>query len=216
MGNRYSQAFITIIAAGGSNANAGLPGVRSRPRKIAQGAECVQNMILVNELCQLEDIIEPSYRNTRGCIYQEGLLSKRCIIFCKTQVFLRCNQAVYKEDSGMRNVVVWGNRASKFRAERQPIWRSYQKAVDEYTKRSLSGDSDAVNAFRGIADLLQVAFKGDFLFGLPETELDIALLWQPVSSNCRRFRCFQAGAGLDGLARGNTRGQNNKSMTFQG
>ena len=186
MGKIYRQALLTIVAATGSDANAGLPGVQARPRKIAQRAEYVQNMVLVNELCQLEDIIEPSYWNTRGWTYQEAQLSKRCIIICKTHIFFRCNQVVHKEDSGTRNVAVRGDRASKIRAERQPIWRSYQKAVAEYTKRSLSDDSDAVYAFQGIADLLQAAFKGDFLFGLPETELDIALLWQPASLIRRR------------------------------
>ena len=186
MGNIYSQALLTIIAASGNDANAGLPGVQARLRKSAQRVECVQNIVLVNELCQLEDIIEPSYWNSRGWTYQEGQLSKRCIIFCKTHIFFRCNRVLYKEDSGTRNVASRGDRARKIRVERQPIWRSYQKAVAEYTKRFLSDHSDALNAFRGIADLLQAAFKGDFLYGLPETELDIALLWQPASLIRRR------------------------------
>lgn len=186
MGNIYSQALLTIIAASGSDANAGLPGVQARPRKSAQRVEYVQNMVLVNELCNLRDIIEPSYWNSRGWTYQEAQLSNRCIIFCKTHVFFRCNQVLFKEDSGTRNVAARGDRARRIRAERQPIWRSYQKAIAEYTKRSLSDESDAVNAFRGLADLLQAAFKGDFLFGLPETELDFALLWQPASLIRRR------------------------------
>ncbi len=186
MGNIYSQALITITAASGSDANAGLPGVRTRSRKSAQRAECVQGLVLVNELCQLEDIIEPSYWNTRCWTYQEAKLSKRCIVFCETHIFFQCNRVTYKEDSGIRNVAIRGDRASKIRAERQPVWRSYQKAVSEYTRRFLSDDSDAVNAFQGIADLLQAAFKGDFLCGLPETELDIALLWQPASLIRRR------------------------------
>lgn len=186
MGNIYSQAFMTIIAASGSDANAGLPGVREKSRKTAQKAEHVQGMVLVNELCRLRDVVEPSYWNTRCWTYQEGLLSTRCIFFGETHIFFQCNRVLYKEDSGTRNVAVLGDRALKIRVERQSIWGSYEKAVAQYTKRSLSDDSDAVNAFQGIADLLQAAFKGDFLCGLPETELDIALLWQPASLIQRR------------------------------
>ena len=186
MGNVYSQALFTIVAASGSDASAGLPGVRAFSRHSTQHIECVQGMVLANELLPLEDIMTQSYWNTRGWTYQEKELCKRFLIFWKTHVFFQCNRTVYKEDSGLRNHAIRGGRALRIRGERQPIWNSYRRAVVEYTKRTLSYDSDVVNAFQGIASLLQLAFKGDFLFGLPETELDIALLWQPTSVIRRR------------------------------
>ena len=186
MGNIYSQALVTIIAASGSNANAGLPGVRAFSRNSAQRIECVQGIILANELLKLEDIIGQSYWNTRAWTFQEKELCSRCLIFCDTHIFFQCNQIVFKEDSGLRDHAIKGDLARKIRQERQPIWNSYRRAVIKYTKRTMSNQSDAVNAFQGIASLLQPAFKGDFLFGLPETELDIALLWQPSSPIRRR------------------------------
>lgn len=186
MGNIYSQALLTIVAASGSNANAGLPGVRAFSRNSIQRTECVQGMILANELPQLQDIIEQSYWNTRCWTYQEKELCRRCLIFCETHIFFQCNRTVFKEDSGLRDHAIAGERAKRIREERQPVWNSYRRAVIEYTKRTISDESDVVNAFQGIASLLQPAFKGDFLFGLPETELDIALLWQPNSLIRRR------------------------------
>lgn len=186
MGNIYSQALFTIVAASGNNANAGLPGVRAFSRDRTQRTECIQGMVLANELPQFEDVIKQSYWNTRGWTFQENQLCKRHLMFCKTHVFFECNRTVFKEDSGVRNHAIFGGRALRIRAERQPNWNSYRRAVVEYTKRTLSDDSDALNAFQGIASLLQPAFKGDFLFGLPETELDIALLWQPDSHVRRR------------------------------
>ena len=186
MGNVYRGALLTIIAASGNHANVGLPGVRAFSRNHMQRAECVQGMTLVNELPLLKDIIETSFWNTRCWTYQENQLSDRFLLFCKTHVFFQCNQVTFKEDSGVRNVAVNWDRATRIRAERLPIWNSYQRAVTEYTKRTLSDESDAVNAFQGITDLLQPALKGDFLFGLPEIELDIALLWPPVSLISRR------------------------------
>ena len=153
---------------------------------LRQQIECVQGMVLANELLPLEDIMTQSHWNTRGWTYQEKELCKRFLIFWKTHVFFQCNRTVYKEDCGLRNHAIAGGRALRIRGESQPIWNSYRRAVVEYTKRTLSYDSDVVNAFQGIASLLQPAFKGDFLFGLPETELDIALLWQPTSVIRRR------------------------------
>ena len=187
MGNIYSQALFTIVAASGTNANAGLPGVRAFSRKSKQRMECVQGMILANELPQLEDVIKQSYWNTRGWTFQEKQLCKRHLIFCSTHVLFECNRTVFKEDSGLRDHATFAGGAHRIRAERQPIWYSYRKAVVEYTKRNLSYESDALDAFQGVASLLQPAFKGDFLFGLPETELDIALLWQPDSHVRRRI-----------------------------
>ena len=186
MSNIYSQALFTTVAVSGSNANAGLSGVRATSRDSIQRTECVQGMILANVLPQLEDIIEQSHRNTRGWTYQEKQLCKSYLIFCKTHVFFQCNRTVFKEDSGLRNHAIGGGRALRIRGERQPIWNSYRRAVVEYTKRTTSDESDVVNAFQRIVSLLQPAFKGDFLFGLPETELGIALLWQPTSSIRRR------------------------------
>ena len=186
MGSIYSQALFTIVAASGTHANAGLPGVRAFSRKSKQRTECVQGMILANELPQLEDVIKQSYWNTRGWTFQEKQLCKKHLIFCSTHVLFECNRTVFKEDSGLRDHATFAGGARKIRAERQPIWYSYRRAVVEYTKRNLSYESDALNAFQGVASLIQPAFKGDFLFGLPETELDIALLWQPDSHVRRR------------------------------
>ena len=187
MGNIYSQALFTVVAASGSNAHAGLPGVRAFSRRIAQRAEYVQGMVLVNGLPRLEEIIEQSHWNTRGWTYQEKLLSTRYLIFCQTHVFFQCNRTVLQEDSGLRYHAIVGRQAAKIRGERRPIWDSYRRAVVQYTKRTLSNESDLLNAFQGIISLLQPAFKGDFLFGLPETELDTALLWQPTSLMRRRI-----------------------------
>ena len=186
MGNIYSQALLTIVAASGSNANAGLPGVQAWSRNSVQRTECVQGMILANELPHLEVIIQHSHWNTRGWTYQEKLLCKRYLIFSKTHIFFQCNRSVFQEDSGLRDLAIRGGRARRIRGESQPVWDSYRRAVSEYTRRTLTDESDVVNAFQGIVSLLQLGFKGDFLFGLPETELDIALLWQPDSHIRRR------------------------------
>ena len=186
MGNIYSQAMLTIVAAHGECAHAGLPGLRSFSRKSIQHTELVQNILLANEISHLDDILLQSHWNTRGWTYQENELSKRCLIFGEHQVYFRCNRKEFKEDSGLRDVAQGFQRAFRIRGEKHPIWNSYRRAVKSFTKYNFSFEADVIHAFQGVASLLQPAFKGDFLFGLPETELDVALLWQPDSSIHRR------------------------------
>jgi hypothetical protein len=187
MGNIYSRAVLTLVAAHGDSCHAGLPGVRPGSRKTAQHAEQIEGMLLSNELRYMHEIVEDSIWNTRGWTYPERELSKRCLVFTEKLVYFSCNQMVCKEDSGLRNVSRWGEKHVRVRAERHPIWNNYRRAVKKFTKRTFTFDSDVINAFEGIVSLLQPAFKCDFLYGLPETELDVALLWQPKSAIRRRI-----------------------------
>jgi hypothetical protein len=187
MSNIYSQAILTIVAAYGESAHAGLPGVRPFSRNSIQHTELVQNILLANETPHLDEILRQSYWSTRGWTYPENELSRRCLIFGENQVYFRCNRNEFKEDSGFRDVARGKNRALRIRGEKHPIWNSYRRAVKNFTKRAFSDERDVVHAFQGVASLLQPAFKGNFLFGLPETELDAALLWQPYSSARRRI-----------------------------
>jgi len=186
MGNIYSCALLTIVAAYGSSCHAGLPGIQAGSRKSNQHVEEVEDMLLANELSYLSDIIDDSIWNTRGWTYQEHELSKRCLFFTDDCVYFSCNQMGCKEDSGQRNISLPGEKHMRIRAERQPAWYSYRRAVTKITKRTFTLDGDIINAFEGIVSLLQPVFKCDFLYGLPITELDLALLWQPKSPIRRR------------------------------
>ena len=63
---------------------------------------------------------------------------------------------------------------------------TYQRIVPRYTSRQLSFVTDIVRAFEGIAAKLQPVFRGPLPFGLPQTELDHALLWLPSGALIRR------------------------------
>lgn len=86
----YSHAILTIVAAAGSNANSGLPGVR-------EGTRDVQQSILNVSGLRLMAAIDGSYYkgvagsdwSTRGWTLQENILSRRKIIFTEKQVYWR-------------------------------------------------------------------------------------------------------------------------------
>ncbi|KAF2671595.1 HET-domain-containing protein [Microthyrium microscopicum] len=103
MGEIYSRASLTIIAASGENASAGLPGVQNRPR-----SELSQEVIKVGSLQLLRARPwekSPLFLNvkrgtwmTRGWTYQEALFSRRLLIFDDDVVFWSCRQAHWSEN----------------------------------------------------------------------------------------------------------------------
>ncbi|CZR69909.1 uncharacterized protein PAC_19809 [Phialocephala subalpina] len=79
----------------------------------------------------------------------------------------RIEESVERRRDGTTNVV------------RSGTFAAYASAVHDFTARELTNSSDALNAFRGILKVLEPLFKSDTLYGLPESLLDVALLWQP-------------------------------------
>ena len=86
----YEEADFTIVAAAGSGASHGLPGVRSTPR-IPQPKYYLDSGSLLLSMLRdpRRDILESEYW-TRGWTYQEGVLSNRRIVFTESQVYWEC------------------------------------------------------------------------------------------------------------------------------
>jgi hypothetical protein len=61
----------------------------------------------------------------------------------------------------------------------------YQNLVEQYTSKNMTYSSDILNAFSGIM-AAQEAVYGSFICGLPETVVDMALLWVSLGPHQRR------------------------------
>jgi hypothetical protein len=57
-------------------------------------------------------------------------------------------------------------------------WDLYRRAVEDYTKRKLTWESDAVDAFAGVEHIVRRGMNTKFWFGLPSFAFEQALLWQ--------------------------------------
>src|SRR5262249_14113513 len=70
----YSSAFVTIVAASGSNSNSGLPGV-SRPRNGHQVTEMIRDLRFAVPLPEyMSTVFDPDLVwNSRGWTYQEKI-----------------------------------------------------------------------------------------------------------------------------------------------
>ncbi|KAL7913598.1 heterokaryon incompatibility domain-containing protein [Trichoderma velutinum] len=202
MDSIYSRASLTIVAAAGAHANAGIPGLQpaSRSRK--------QHIVQISKDLTLAALNPDTHRsatattwNTRGWTYQERLLSKRCVFsFPNGSVSFQCSKAVWGEDyyaetrdlkrcAPMMDISL--NRswmAPGYANERgaptvhitnTPYLHEYCRLVEEYTGRNMSYPSDRLAGINGVLDVFRREFGLQFLHGLPEVLIHMALLWQP-------------------------------------
>ncbi|KAF2117182.1 heterokaryon incompatibility protein-domain-containing protein [Lophiotrema nucula] len=94
----YSSAKLTIVAGTGSDAWAGLPGVRPHSRSLTQTLEKCGDLTLITTLPTLETALQGSHWETRAWTFQEKILSRRILIFARGQMFFYCNTASWSED----------------------------------------------------------------------------------------------------------------------
>lgn len=169
----YSQAQLTIIAAAGGNPNYGLPGVQSRSR-IPQHHVTIGNISFVQvKLPHLDVDLSPWA--SRAWTYQEGLLSKRKLIFTDHGVFYACQHmqaAEYITTSITIGVLATGPFSIMFGLD---SGLTYDRIIENYTSRTLTYDSDALNACLGILKAHRVTHIWGIKIGYTPYAKDILL-----------------------------------------
>ncbi|KAL5325294.1 hypothetical protein ACEPPN_006419 [Leptodophora sp. 'Broadleaf-Isolate-01'] len=223
----YSQAFATIVAVGGLDANSGIPGVRPDTRL----PQDIQSITISNNSPNLEYIptgqsneqihvvstpmslslmLETSKWESRAWTFQERLLSKRCIYFSKDWAYFQCNKEISNEVDADESVQGPPSRTlenplndlkllKNVKEEQffRGVHSAYMKLVEKYSVRELSFHADVLNAFSGVFAVLGRHLQGNTLFGLPAAFIDLALLWTPSKKLKRREDVIKA-PGLTG------------------
>ncbi|KAH4221737.1 hypothetical protein HBH64_156120 [Parastagonospora nodorum] len=176
----YRNSAINIINAAGEGPDCGLSGVsdRTRGKQELVDVHCVRYSTLP---CPKQELAQSSWAK-RGWTYQEGLLSRRRIVFTQRQIYFQCLQTygceaipgIYKlrvinEDSSMQAFPVLVNapsEGSELDLSSRKTWIGLR--INEYLKRALSYESDIMNAFMGM--LRQAWFSPEPVYhfwGLP-------------------------------------------------
>ncbi|KAK4443120.1 heterokaryon incompatibility protein-domain-containing protein [Podospora aff. communis PSN243] len=199
MGNIYRHSILTICACAGGDAGYGLPGVRPGTRETEQLASVVGKLVMGNIL-PASEAIENSKWSTRGWTMQEKVLSQRKLRITDHCASWWCWHTSTTEDENCRHSG-WQPGTSHrgmhfFRDEHELVVSKilsrksnmdmYTLMISDYTNRNLTKQTDAANAFLGIFDQLAGIFQGEFIAGLPDTEMAASLLWVPIGSHRRR------------------------------
>lgn len=164
MSTIYSAAHLTIIAAAGRNPAHGLPGIapHARPGLSAyherSGLLCLS--ALKSEIYQpwiSLSLVAKSVWASRAWTYQEAMYSRRRLVFTENQAIFSCNKNTYFEYGMVRSngfkpgFVPWYNLVHRPGGSKmQPTIESMQ----QYCKRKLTYESDALVAISGTLNLL--------------------------------------------------------------
>lgn len=178
MGNIYSNASLTIIAAAGEDPEYGLPGVSVRQRR-SQPKITIGELTLVSTMPNIKHEILKTKWNTRGWTYQEALLSSRRLVFTDSQVYFQCS-LMYCVESVVQPLDKMARGGGKIHSSSFLFPRVFPShgigkssmdivyRIQEYQKRQLSRPTDGMDAFEGILRRFQIPnLNTDNLLGVP-------------------------------------------------
>jgi hypothetical protein len=219
MDNVYLRASFTIVAAAGSDCNAGLPGLRTE--RIPKPQMCVgqvDEIEMVGIHQSYGKLLGESVWNTRGWTFQEQVFSRRAFVFTPSLVFFACRVGIMREDCvfsadsllGVNGQVVarftekpgtdrLNEEASRplfyfgtsFPSERTRAraWELWADLLPQYSRRKFTTENDRINAFKGMLRALEPHLEG-FRSGLPKKFFARSLLWYGLRRRQRLPREF--------------------------
>jgi hypothetical protein len=118
--------------------------------------------------------------------FQEFFSAKRKLLFINGQATMICRNGSYREDLTRCHVNLTQRFMRLGPQEWQPPLRdrsdielreAYFKYVEEYKKRNLSYDSDALNAFAGVINYFRDEIDIASTIGIPNATFGLDLLW---------------------------------------
>jgi hypothetical protein len=202
MGSVYSHAVLTVIAAVES-ADARLPRWSAFESPTVNRTEtCARPPIEVLNGVRyttgqpsLGVAISKTVWSSRGWTYQEGLLTRRALVFTDHQVYWNCPEESWCEDrhtefQDLRHVSAHTKSFLASIHAKEIIqlhdngvlttlcaFGTYTQKVEQYTTRKFGDYEDVLWTFLGILKALKDRFPQGYIWGMPKDNLDAALLW---------------------------------------
>lgn len=205
----YGNAYLTICAADGKDADEGLCSLAdpdnygSLIQQPSQWVESYSAELRLMSRYRCDVYVQKSTWWTRGWTFQEYFLSPRCLIFTENRVFYRCLQNTMSEDIVIENSKLGSSLDPKHslgqwtKKESTRLVELYQESVRLYTARDLTHSHDILAAFYGIGKIICKGLNGEPVYGLPNTHFDWALLWDPEDAPVRRTMIDPKGRNRD-------------------
>lgn len=220
MATIYGAARLTIFCAPDDkegSADTPLPGLEPGSRQKVQRIQRIQSLSLAVPLRMLKETLARSKWNTRGWTFQERVLSRRGLFFTSEQVFFECQRDVFSEDviverskdtavypgksHGLGYCALHSIRNTKDQHTRYIAYaHAFMQILEEYTRRQLKKVTDIYNAIFAIITVFSRDIETTpldpntaFLFGVPVSVLEDAMLWQPARNAPARKRRRERG-----------------------
>lgn len=190
----YSHAQLTIVVLARSNVHQGIPGIRPGSRKVEHYSVRIEGQsLVVGTIWNHFYTIAGSTWNTRGWTLEEGMLSRRCLIFGPNEMFFDCRSGVGSETLGLPTCRQSSQKMISLQHSPNLIdfkfWNKsfpkgwsfsfYAQSLRFYSERDLSHPRDSLNAFLGVLSRLTLTTGMEFVHGLPKAEILKGLLWFP-------------------------------------
>ncbi|KAK7943888.1 uncharacterized protein PG986_013001 [Apiospora aurea] len=212
MGTIYAHAVVTIVNAANDRVALGIPGV-SLERRMQQvhqmkGFCWVEALDLPHEAW--EGYLHGTVWNTRGWTFQEGLLSPRCLVITRDQVYWQCKTASCCEDScwdaasssssssasdqrggGIYRHYSGSGIMRRLTDRTEDNWLLlYEDILKAYTQRELTSESDRLGAVQAILDVLGGRpDETGYFWGMPVGHMEMALNLNRSLSDGARRKC---------------------------
>lgn len=183
----YLNAAVTIVAASGESADAGLPRVDQSYSASRRTDVKIQDMLFIRQCPDLDDILCDKYWTARAWNFQEFILSPRKLIFMDDMIYFSCAHGLRSEQMRgpphSRRLQYRGGLEKSgldFKLKTQFAWSIYADIVSNYTTRQLTNERDILPALAAISEVIrEEVYSGcPFVSGLPFGSLDNALLWR--------------------------------------
>ncbi|KAK5736055.1 hypothetical protein LTR17_007726 [Elasticomyces elasticus] len=217
----FGLADLTIVAAGGNDAYAGLAGVRDHTRAGEKPKEVAvldgESVYVVPARPSFNKLLEETKWRTRGWTFSEQIFSRRLLYIFPSETILSCERVTFKESTGAQSFTgvtgrTWdssagppsieslidvklhttsGKHANLLNAQ------NFVLATAHYTSRELSFEEDRIIAFAGSIAMAHAstdtAIQTSLLkHGHPLECFETALTWH-TSEECIAFRSASNG-----------------------
>ncbi|GKU15347.1 unnamed protein product, partial [Fusarium langsethiae] len=199
MDSIYRESILTIVAASGSDAHSGVPGVRPKTRFLEQHPLQIRGVNLIDSVDTGQFRFQGRFQeplwvsNTpwarRAWTFQEALVSRRSLFFTAEQVYWSCREGLLSEDTTeyFRN-----NEYSHLPRKRLDSTFSpqeYLTIATTFSTRRLTYEADIGRAYLGTQNYLDKKWGGHkFSWGLPHGSFGSFLMWERHPQEDRRIR----------------------------
>ncbi|KAM7219426.1 hypothetical protein V8F06_005160 [Rhypophila decipiens] len=185
------------------------PHTHPRPTAAHQRDSADEFLAMVPHPPALEYALQCSSWSTRGWTFQERHLSTRYITpspsyidkkeeqpAAPTNPLLSLGSCVAPSRPATTSTTGIPTEGYEYKRHRFDL---YREIVETYSRRQLSFATDVLNAFTGVAGVLERNFETSFVYGLPACFLDHALLWAHECPWDRRVMSEFSSSSSEGL-----------------